>query len=55
MQTPNGAMLAGIMYRHALCVANGMVNKRKGIITRKQNTVLGVKMSVIDMSWLVMT
>ena len=47
MQTPNGAMLAGIVDRHALCVVNGLVNKRKGIITRKQNTVLGVKMSVI--------
>ena len=47
-QTPKGAMLAGIVDRHALCVVNGLVSKRKGIITRQQNTVLGVRMSVID-------
>ena len=29
-------------------MVNGLVSKRKGIITRQQNTVLGVRMSVID-------
>ena len=47
-QSQNGKVLAGIIDRHALCVANGLVNKRKGLVTREKNTTLGLKRSVID-------
>ena len=47
-QSPNGKLLAGLVSRHALCVANGLTEKRKGSITRQKNTVLGVQKSIID-------
>ena len=33
-QSPNGKLPAGIFNSHALCVVNGLTEKRKGIITR---------------------
>ena len=47
-QTPNGRLLAGIVDRHAMCVANGLTTKRKGLITRERHTVNGIQKSVID-------
>ena len=47
-QTPNGKLLAGIVDRHAMCVANGLTTKRKGVITRERHTVNGIQRSVID-------
>ena len=47
-QSPNGFMLSGILERHAQCVVNGMVDKRKGLITREKCTTAGRKQSVID-------
>ena len=47
-QSQNGKLLAGIVERHALCVANGLTDKRKGVITRQKHTVNGVHKSVID-------
>ena len=47
-KSPNGSLLSGIVERHALCVVNGMVEKRDGIITRAKNTTIGLKQSVID-------
>ena len=40
-QSPNGNILAVIVNRHALCVVNGMKEKRKGLITRQRNTETG--------------
>ena len=47
-QSPNGNILAGIVNRHALCVVNGMKEKRKGLITRQRNTETGNEKSIID-------
>ena len=47
-QSPNGKVLAEIIDRHALCVANGLQEKREGLITREKDTVNGLKKSVID-------
>ena len=47
-QSENGKILSGLIERHALCVVNGLEDKRKGIITREKKTVTGVKKSVID-------
>ena len=48
-QSSNGRILAELIERHALCVVNGVKDKRKGIITREKHTVLGVEKSVIDL------
>ena len=32
----NGKILAGIIERHGMCVVNGLINKRKGVITREK-------------------
>ena len=48
-QSTNGRILSGLVERHALCVVNGVKDKRKGIITREKHTVLGVEKSVIDL------
>ena len=45
----NGKILESIIQRHALIVANGLEDKRKGIITRQKMTVNGVEESVIDL------
>ena len=47
-QSPNGAVLAGIIKRNALIVVNSLETKVKGLITRKRVTVDGVEESVID-------
>ena len=46
--SPNGEILAGIMERHALIVANGVKDKSKGVITRTRNTKKGTQESAID-------
>ena len=38
-----------IIDMHALCVVNGLVEKRKGLVMRETTTVLGIKRSVIDL------
>ena len=45
--TPNGALLAGVIERHALCVGNG-AKECKGTITRKRTTRNRIEQSVID-------
>ena len=45
----NGKLLSGIIERHAICVANGLVEKRQGIITREIHTINGIEKSVIDL------
>ena len=45
----NGKIMAGIIERHALCVANGIIGKVKGTITRKQTTKNSIEESVIDL------
>ena len=45
--TPNGVLLAGIIDRHALIVANGS-SKCSGTITRRRNTRNRIERSVID-------
>ena len=47
-QSENGKLLSGIVDRHALCVVNGLEEKRKGLITRQRTTVDGIKKSIID-------
>ena len=44
----NGRIMAGIIDRHALCVANGISGKVKGTITRKRSTKDNIEESVID-------
>ena len=44
----NGKILEGIIERHALCVANGISEKSKGIITRERTTKDSIEKSVID-------
>ena len=48
VQTPNGRLLAGIMERHGLIVANGLADKCTGLITRKRITKDSIEESVID-------
>ena len=48
MQTPNGKILAQIIRRHGLIVANGMEEKCTGLITRKRVTKEGTEESIID-------
>ena len=47
-QSPNGKILAGIIQRHGLVVANGLGNKCKGLITRRRKTINSVEESIID-------
>ena len=47
-QSPNGAVLAGIIKRHALVVANSLKGKSSGVITRNRTTVDGDEKSTID-------
>ena len=47
--TENGKILEGIIERHALSVANGIKEKRKGLITRARTTKDGEEKSVIDL------
>ena len=35
-QSENGTVLKGILERHAMCVANGLTGKSKGVITRER-------------------
>ena len=44
----NGKILAGIIERHALIVANGLEGKSSGLITRKRVTTKDIQESVID-------
>ena len=46
--SPNGKILAGIIERHALVVANGIKGKSKGVITRHRNTRSNSEESAID-------
>ena len=47
-QTQNGKILAGIIRRHGLVVANGMEEKCSGLITRKRTTLENTEESIID-------
>ena len=47
-QTPNGAVLAGIVKRNALIVTNCLTNKCRGLITRRRVTVDSIEESIID-------
>ena len=47
-QSQNGRILAGILRRHGLVVANGMEGKCTGLITRKRVTKEGTEESIID-------
>ena len=47
-QSPNGLLLAGVIDRHGLCVANGFRDKCRGTITRKRVTKESTEESVID-------
>ena len=47
-QTPNGQLLAGIVERHGLIVANGLIDKCTGVITRRRVTKENIEESVID-------
>ena len=47
-QTPNGAVLAGIIDRNALVVVNSLEDKVKGSITRRRVTETGIEESIID-------
>ena len=44
-----GKIMAGIVDRHVLCVANGISDKVKGTITRKRSTKDHIEESVIDL------
>ena len=47
-QSENGKILWDIIYRNGLIVVNGMLEKCKGSITRRRETVNGVEQSIID-------
>ena len=47
-QSQNGKLLASILERHGLKVANSMKSKCTGTITRKRNTKDAIEESVID-------
>ena len=47
-QTANGRILAGIVERHGLIVANGLKQKCSGLITRRRVTKDNIEESVID-------
>ena len=46
--TKNGKILEGILERQAICVVNGLKEKRQGLITREKHTVNGSEKSIID-------
>ena len=46
--SPNGLVLSEIIDRHALIVANSAINKSKGVITRRRDTVDRTEQSAID-------
>ena len=46
--SPNGVILSGIIERHGLVVANGLTQKRTGVITRRRDTIVRTEESVID-------
>ena len=48
-QSENGTVLEGILERHAMCVANGLTGKSKGVITRERTTKNNFEESVIDL------
>ena len=48
VQSQNGKVLAGIINRHGLIVANGLRGKCKGTITRRRETTSSVEESTID-------
>ena len=48
IQSANGKVLAGIVDRHGLIVANGLNDKCVGSITRRRETVESVEESIID-------
>ena len=41
--TKNGKVLECILERHAMCVVNGLRDKRQGLITREKLTVNGIE------------
>ena len=47
--SPNGGLLAGILERHNLVVANG-TDKSKGAITRRRRTKTRTEESIIDIA-----
>ena len=47
-QSPNGQILAGIIQRHGLIVANSINEKCQGAITRRRETKNSVEESIID-------
>ena len=47
-QSQNGAILAGIIERHGLVVANSLRDKCVGLITRRRKTINSVEESIID-------
>ena len=47
-QSPNGKILAGIIDRHGLIVANSLSKKCIGAITRRRKTINSVEESIID-------
>ena len=47
-QSANGKILGGIIERHGLVVANGLQDKRQGLITRRRETQNSVEQSIID-------
>ena len=47
-QSRNGKLLANILNRHALIVANGLEERSTGLITRIKHTTNGSEESVID-------
>ena len=47
-QTPNGKILSDLLDRNALIVANSLMTKCEGIITRKRITEGRVEESIID-------
>ena len=47
-QSENGKILWDIICRNGLIVVNGMLEKCKGSITRRRETVNGVEQSIID-------
>ena len=48
-QSENGTVLEGIFERHAISVANGLVGKVKGVITRERTTKNNFEESAIDL------
>ena len=49
MSENNGKVLEGILERHAMIVANGLIGKVTGVITRERITVDGIERSAIDL------